>query len=170
MGVRPRLIVHTGAKAWDTIWKWTWFTKDQWQPGFRESKEGTRRALGSLLRKLDVKAFLGCSCGLGWKTIILAEMGYRVEGCDGSRVAVAHAAELAEEEGQTIRFFRSRWGRLGETSGRKYDCVYNDAFAWIASVSSLLETLPVYEKNGVRLTTLITRDMTRRGVSAIEST
>ncbi len=208
MGLKPKLIVHTGAKTWDTIWKWTWFTKDQWQPEFRKSKEGTRRALDSLLGKLGVKTILDCSCGLGLKTIILSEMGYRVEGCDGSRIAVAHAAELAEEEGQSIRFFHSRWERLGKTSGRRYDCVYNDAFAWVTSVRSLIdsakgisavlepggkfifqgadqwsgdqdkgplikrlfekespfETLPIYEKNGVRLTVLITREMTQYGV------
>ena len=208
MGSKPKLTVHTGAKAWDTIWKWTWFAKDQWQPKFREQKEGTRRVLDSLLHKLDVKTVLDCSCGLGWKTIILAEMGYRVDGCDASKIAVAHAVELAEEEGQNIHLFHSRWEKLGETSGRRYDCVFSDAFAWITSVRSLMasakgvsavlepggkfifsgadqwsgdqdkgplikrlferegpfETLPIYEKNGVRLTTLITREMTTYGV------
>lgn len=63
MGHKPKLVVYTGAKAWDTIWKWTWFTKDQWQPEFRKRKEGTRRALTGLLPKLDVKTVLDCSCG-----------------------------------------------------------------------------------------------------------
>jgi SAM-dependent methyltransferase len=137
MSPKPRLMVHTGAKAWDTIWKWTWFEKDAWQPEFRKWKEGTRRALRSLLPKLGVRSVLDCSCGLGWKTILLAEMGFDVEGSDANAFAVRHAAELAKEEGFDIRFFRSRWERLGQASGRKYDCVYNDAFAWITRRRSL---------------------------------
>lgn len=208
MTYTPRLTIHRGARAWDRIWKWTWFTRHQWQPTFREWKESTQRALASLLPKLGVKSVLDCSCGLGLKTILLAEMGYEVEGCDGSEVAVSHAQELARDEGLAIRFFQSRWDRLGETCGRKYDCVYNDAFAWITTrralnasaggVHSVLkrggkfifqgadqwtgdgpkepvikqqydkegpfETLPICERDGVRLTTLVAREMTGDGV------
>ena len=133
MGSTPKLTVRTGARAWDTIWKWRWFTKEQWQGQFRKHKEGTRRDLASLLPTLGVKSVLDCSCGLGLKTILLAEMGYDVEGSDGSGFAVKRASELARAEGHDIRFFRSRWEKLGETFRRKYDCVYNDAFAWITS-------------------------------------
>lgn len=133
----PKLSVYTGAKAWDLIWKWTWFTKDLWQRDFRKSKEGTQRALKSLLPKLHVESILDCSCGLGWKTIILAEMGYEVEGSDGCAFAVKRASELASEEGLRLRFFRSRWADLGMKARRKYDCVYNDAFAWITTRRSL---------------------------------
>ena len=208
MTYTPKLTIYKGAKAWDTIWKWTWFTKDQWQPTFRDWKEPTRRALASLLPKLGAKSVLDCSCGLGLKTIILAEMGYAVEGCDGSKVAVSHAQELARQEGQEIRIFQSPWDRLGETCGREYDCVYNDAFAWVTTrrvlnasargVHSVLkrggtfifqgadewtgdgpkgsiikqqyekegpfETLPICERDGVRLTTLVAREMTGDGV------
>jgi len=208
MGIKPKLSVRTGARAWNTIWKWTWFTKDQWQGEFRNWKKGTRRALGSLLPKLKAKSILDCSCGLGWKSVILAEMGYEVEGSDGSRVAVRNAADLATQEGHALRFFRSRWEDLAQAAGRKYDCVYNDAFAWITARRSLLasargiagvlkpggkfvfqgadqwtgdqdkaslikkeferegpfEALPTYEKDGVRLTVLITRELTPDGV------
>ena len=207
-GSKPKLTVYTGARAWDNIWKWTWFSKERWQPEFRKSKESTRLALSSLLARLGVNTILDCSCGLGWKTIILSEMGYSVEGSDGSKIAVAHARELAGEEGHSIRFFHSRWQKLSEVCQRKYDCVYNDAFAWIVSARSLLdsargistvlepggkfifqgadqwtgdqdkgplvkklfeeegpfETLPVYENNGVRLTTLIAREMRQHGM------
>ena len=208
MGTKPKLTVHTGAKAWDTIWKCTWFTRDHWQFGFRKSKQGTRRALHSLLPKLEVGSVLDCSCGLGWKTIILAEMGYDVEGSDASAFAVRRASKLAQDEGLDLRFFRSRWENLGRTCDRKYDCVYNDAFAWITTRKSLhssargvcsvlkrggafifqgadqwtgnqekgplikqeferegpFELLPTYEKDGVRLTVLITREVTPDGV------
>lgn len=205
---QPKLSVHTGARAWETIWKWRWFTKGQWQGEFRKQKEGTRRALRSLLARLKVRSVLDCSCGLGLKTILLAEMGYDVEGCDASAVAVRHAAELAAEEGLDIRFFRARWEALGQTCGRKYDCVYNDAFAWITTRRALVasargicsalqrggkfifqgahqwsgdgdreriirecfeaegpfEVLPTHESGGVKLTTLVSREMTPEGV------
>jgi SAM-dependent methyltransferase len=208
MASRPELSIRTGAEAWDTIWKWTWFTRDQWKPEFRRWKEGTRLALRSLLPKLKAKSILDCSCGLGWKSILLAEMGYEVEACDGSAFAVRCASALAEDEGLELRCFRSRWEDLGRTCGRKYDCVYNDAFAWITTRKSLaasaravcsvlkrggafifqgadqwsgdqdkepfirkhiekqraFEILPVHEKDGVRLTVLIAREMTPDGV------
>jgi SAM-dependent methyltransferase len=204
----PKLSIHTGPEAWDTIWRWTWFTRDQWQPRFRKWKEGTKRAMSSLLAKLNVKSVLDCSCGLGWKTIILAEMGYEAEGCDGSMVAVRCAMDLANQEGHNLRFFHSRWEELAQTAGRMYDCVYNDAFAWITERDSLFasakniasilkpggafvfqgadqwtgdqekgplikqefdregpfEVLPMYEKDGVKLIVLITREITADGV------
>jgi len=148
----PRLTVRTGARAWDMIWKWMWFTKDAWPSAFREPRDGTRRALSSLLPKLRVRSVLDCSCGLGWKTLLLAQMGYDAEGSDGSAFAVKHAAELAAEEGLDIRFFRSRWDSLGEEAGRRYDCVYCDSFAWITSRRSLLASArgvhPVLKRGG----------------------
>ena len=208
MGSRPQLTIRTGARAWDAIWKWRWFTKEQWQGEFRKHREGPRRALASLLGKLGVKSVLDCSCGFGLKTILLAEMGYDVEGSDGCAFAVRRASELAREEGLDIRFFRSRWEKLGETCGRKYDCVYNDAFAWITRRSALsasargicaalkrggkfifqgahqwsrdddreriieecferegqFEALPLHEKNGIRLATIVTREKRADGV------
>ena len=97
---------------------------------------------------------------------------------------------------------------MGRTCGRKYDCVYNDAFAWITTPKSLarsargicsslkrggkfifvgahqwsknedrkriieeqfeqegpFEVLPGHESSGVRLTILITREMTPDGI------
>lgn len=185
-----------------------WFAKDQWLTTFREHKEGSRRALSSLLPKLSVRSVLDCSCGLGWNTILLAEMGYAAEGCDRSRLAVKHASELAKAENIDIRYFRATWAALGNTSERRYDCIYNDAFTWITTKRSLLssakgircalksggkfvfmgphewpdkvnnkrlieeqfrqqgpfEVLPVHESNGVKLTTLIARQLTDEGI------
>ena len=137
MRQQARISVYSDEEAWNVIWKWTWFTKELWQHDFRKAKEGTRRALKSLLPGLHVESVLDCSCGLGWKTIILAEMGYEVEGCDGCAVAVKGASWLAAEEGLKLRFFRSRWEDLGKSCRRTYDCVYNDAFAWILTERSL---------------------------------
>ena len=137
MKQQMKVSTYAGEKAWDTIWKWMWFTKDLWQDDFRNIRKGTRGALKSLLPKLQVESILDCSCGLGWKTILLTEMGYEAEGCDACAIAVRGARQLAAEEGLNIRFFRSRWEELGRKSGRAYDCVYNDAFAWILNRRSL---------------------------------
>jgi len=140
MGNRPQLSIRTGAKAWDTIWKWTWFAKERWHPEFRKWREGTRRALQSLLQKLEAQSVLDCSCGLGWKSIILAELGYDTEGSDGSALAVRCASELAGDEGLNLRFFHSQWRDLRLSSDREYDCVYNDAFAWITTHEDLFSS------------------------------
>ncbi len=137
MGKWPEVTAYADESAWDIIRKWTWFTKELWQGRFRRDKEGTRRALESLLGKLGARSVLDCSCGLGFKTILLTEMGYEAEGSDGCAVAAEHAVELAAEEGHRIRFFQSRWDELGEKAGRTYDCVYNDSFAWITSREAL---------------------------------
>lgn len=208
MGDKPEIKVFTGIKAYDTIWKWMWFAKEQWQAQFRKQRDGTRRFLESLLPELGVESILDCSCALGTKTILLAEMGYEVEGSDWSRIAVRHAADLAKEEGLDIRFFHSRWEKLSETAGRQYDCVYNDGYHWITKRGDLItgargihavlkrggrfvfhgahqwsreedreatinkwfdlegpfETLPVCEKDGTRLTVIITREKRPDGV------
>ena len=208
MQYSPRLTTYRGAKAWDVIWKWNAFTKDAWRGEFRQWKEGTRRALGELLSELSAKSVLDCTCGPGWKTIILSELGYDAEGSDGSAVAVKLAQELAQDEGLDIRFFRSRWEKLVENCGRKYDCVFNDAYAWTTTRQSLnasacgiysvlkrggvfvfqgahqwsrdedrerliqrdfdfegqFEALPVHEKDGVKLVTMITREKRPDGV------
>ncbi len=208
MANTPKLTICTGAKAWDIIWKWTWFARSQWQTTFRQHKEGSRRALSSLLGKLNISNILDCSCGLGWKTVLLAEMGYTTEGCDRSRRAVKYASELARDEGLTIRYFRATWATLGNTCGRKYDCIYNDAFTWLTSKRSLVssakgirsalkdggkfvfmgphewpdnvnktrlieqqfrqegpfEALADCERDGVKLTTLIARELNDEGV------
>lgn len=104
-------ICSTEEESWDTTWKWGWFFRDTWKS--RESSVWTKqepgiRALNSLFTKLKVKSILHCSCGLGIQIIRLAELGYEVEGSDGSAVAIKYAPQLAKEEGLNIRFFHSR--------------------------------------------------------------
>lgn len=115
--------------SWDVIWKWEWFIKDIWESYHVEE---------IILPRLDVKNILDCSCGLGFKTILFAEMGYEVEGSDGSAVAVKYASQLAREKGLNIRFFHSRWEELGERCKRKFDCVFSDTFDWIRTRESLI--------------------------------
>jgi len=124
-------ICSTEEESWDTTWKWGWFFRDTWKS--RESSVWTEqepgiRALNLLFPKLKVKSILHCSCGLGIQIIRLAELGYEVEGSDGSVVAIKYAPHLAKEEGLNIRFFHSRWEELGSNCERQYDCVFSDYF------------------------------------------
>jgi len=120
----PKVRVYTGTKAWDVIWRWTWFAGDQ------SLDEEAARALHPVLRRLNVKTLLDCSCGLGETTLALAALGYRVDGSDASGTAIKCATQLATGTGLAARFFRSRWEKLGQTAGRKYDCVLNDSIDW----------------------------------------
>jgi SAM-dependent methyltransferase len=134
----PVSVCSSEESSWNTIWKWEWFSKGTMlRPSWREEEEDGVNALHSHLSRLDVKSILDCSCGLGFKTILLAELGYEVEGSDGSGNAVRYAAEVSKEEGVNIRFFQSRWEELGDKCKRKFDCVFSDAFDWIRTKESL---------------------------------
>lgn len=126
-------------ESWDTIWKWQWFMRDAWQHDFRKQEDMvvTRRIVQSLLPNRNVKSVLDCSCGLGRKTILLAEMGYDVEGSDSSAAAVRFARQFAKEQGVKIRFFQSCWEELGNKCNRKFDCVFSDAFDLIQTRKAL---------------------------------
>lgn len=124
--------------SWDTVWKWEWFSREYWKSIKREEAMNGILALHSHLSKLEVKSILDCSSGLGLKTMLLAQLGYDVEGSDASSVAVQHALQLAKEQGFDIRYFQSYWSDLGDKCKRKFDCVFSDAFDWIRTRESLL--------------------------------
>jgi SAM-dependent methyltransferase len=129
-------------ESWDTFWKWKWFKKDVWKSNFRNEDDiiENRQVFATLLSELKVGSVLDCACGIGRKTIVLAEMGYKTEGCDGSAIAVECARQLSQEEGLKINFFQSRWNELGKRCSHKYDCAFNDAFNWITSREAMLES------------------------------
>lgn len=91
----------------------------------------------ALLSKFEIKSILDCSCGLGYKTILLAKAGYEVEGSDASSIAVTYAPQLAKDEGVKIRFFLSRYEELKRKCKRKYDCVWSDNFDEISTYKYL---------------------------------
>ena len=121
-------ICKTEKESWETIWKWAWFTREMWAREYWKANREALKPMISLLHQLNVKTILDCSCGLGFKTIIIAKKGYEVEGSDESAVALKCAPLLAKEQGLNIRFFRSRMRDLKKNSGRRYDCVVSDYF------------------------------------------
>jgi len=127
----PQIRVYTGLKAWDVIWKWSWFARDP------SLDEDAGHALHPVLSRLNVKTLLDCSCGLGETALTLAARGYRVDGSDASGTAIKCATQLAANTGRAVRFFRSRWEKLGQTAGRKYDCVLNDSIEWCPTRAAL---------------------------------
>lgn len=86
------------------------------------------RPVFPLLRQFRTHSILDCSCGLGFKTVLFAQMGYEVEGSDASVTAIKYAPQLAKDEGVKIRFFRSRYEDLAKKCEREYDCLYSDNF------------------------------------------
>jgi 2-polyprenyl-3-methyl-5-hydroxy-6-metoxy-1,4-benzoquinol methylase len=100
-------ICSTESESWDTIWKWTWFRREAWWAPYRQELEPFMRDLFALLRRHGVRSVLDASCGLGAKTILLAEQRFEVEGADLSSVAAEYAPRLAAEKGMTIRFFNA---------------------------------------------------------------
>lgn len=131
-------VSHSGEQSWDILWKWLWFIKDIWISNYWREVKSQIDSLLSLLDRLNVKSVLDCSCGLGFKTILLAKSGYVVEGSDGSVVAIRYAPQLAREKGINIRFFHSRWEELGEKCEYTYDCVFSDYFDEIETYRDMI--------------------------------
>jgi 2-polyprenyl-3-methyl-5-hydroxy-6-metoxy-1,4-benzoquinol methylase len=116
-------ICSTEQESWEASWKWKWFTREQWMPECWVENQARLKPLLPLLRQWQVGSMLDCSCGLGMKTILFAKAGFKVEGSDASPEAIRHAPELAEEEGQDIKFFLSRYEELGDKCREKFDCM-----------------------------------------------
>jgi hypothetical protein len=126
---------------WDLIYKWEWFRRTQWQSTFRAAKTapngGSCRAFADVARLVKAQVLLDSSCGLGLKTICLAEMGLNIVGCDGSPYAVEQARELAREEKSAVTYFPSRWKELPQNAPHRFDGIFNDALSWIPTWDEL---------------------------------
>jgi SAM-dependent methyltransferase len=130
-------------EQWETVHRWHWFHRSQWQAEFREGKVRITRAVAALLaeRGLDQGPVLDCACGLGMQAITFKEAGLRVEGADRSAFAVEHARELARAEGHGIPFFLSLWHELPERTPQRYDALFCDALPWLPSRRELARAL-----------------------------
>ncbi len=119
---------------WDMIHHWEWFRRAAWQPTFRADQLGTGggsvRAFVELAKTIDADVALDCSCGLGRKTICMAESDLNVLGSDRSPVAVHHARELARQEDCPVSYFESSWAELPRHVPHDVDAIFCDALSW----------------------------------------
>jgi len=130
-------VCQSDEESWDTLWKWSWFTREIWMMEYWKKTEEALRPVFPILSSRGIKSVLDCSCGLGFKTIMFAKMGYEVEGSDASAVAIKHALQLAKEQGFKIRFFQSKFDDLSKNCKRRYDCAFSDYFDELATYEML---------------------------------
>jgi SAM-dependent methyltransferase len=127
-------------ELWDTVHRWDWFRRSQWLGDFRDGKLLLAASITGVLKDLGLAEglVLDCSCGLGFQAIVLREAGLRVHGADRAEFAVDRARELAQEVGQDIDFFVSRWDELPSKTLLRFDAVFCDALSWLHSRDELL--------------------------------
>ncbi len=110
---------------WDLVHRWEWFRRESWRQGFRTKIHGQgggpARAFATMAHDRDAKVLLDASCGLGRRTVYLAEKGVTILGSDISGVAVNHARELARDENAPVTFFRSAWNELPKNMPHHFD-------------------------------------------------
>ena len=86
----------------------------------------------------EFRSLLDSSCGIGQKSVVLAEMGYEVEASAASEEAVRITAEHARLAGLSFPVIRSRWEELGSAGVGSFDAVYNDALDLVETKEALL--------------------------------
>ncbi len=84
---------------------------------FRHYLENILNSLAKGARVLD------CSCGTGNHAIWLARQDFEVHASDISEGMISTSQAKAEEEGLSIKFFRSSWEELPEMTDNQYDLV-----------------------------------------------
>lgn len=128
---------------WEVVHRWEWFRRSQWVGSFRDGKARLASAIREVLcdRGMSGGLLLDCSCGLGFQSIVLAELGVRVQGADRSPFAVERARELAVENGLQIEYFASRWDELPQRTATRFDAAFVDALSWLHSRDEMLAAL-----------------------------
>jgi SAM-dependent methyltransferase len=128
---------------WETLHRWEWFRRRQWQASFRERRRTISTAVAAILHERGHADGLGldCSCGLGLHTIAFMEAGLRVQGADRSAFAVSRAQELARNEGHHIPFFVASWHDLPTCTPQRFDAIFCDALSWLRTRHAFQEAL-----------------------------
>ena len=130
---------------WDTYWRWEVFRRRLDPIDFRRWKADSSRALRALPQGGDrdgrAPRLLDASCGMGLHAVIQHELGFDVEACDASEVALAAARELFAEAQAPIPAFAAQWQELGRLRPARYDLVFNDEVHQVRPRSTLLEVL-----------------------------
>lgn len=130
---------------WDRLHRWEWFRREAWRSTFRErlvrGGGGICRAFAELTATIDGQVALDAACGLGRKTVVLADKGVNVLGADRSGYAVARARELARLEGVSATFFESSWAGLPEAAPHRFDALLVDALGLTPTWEELRDSL-----------------------------
>jgi SAM-dependent methyltransferase len=123
----------------DTYWRWEWFKgRDCTVAAVRQGSAALSCEYYRLLMsRFGCRSVLDCSCGPGRKAVLLAEGGMEVCGSDISGVAVERSRDLAREFGVGVQFVRSAWQDLSRNLPRTFDCIVNDAVAWVETRDDL---------------------------------
>ena len=113
----------------DTYYRWEWFRRSQWWPGYRDSWQARRwRVTLGVLGDLAGKDVLDATCGLGRRTVLMSDLGIKVVGSDANSYAVKRARDLAASENRDIDFFVCSWRDLPERVPHLFDAIFVDAF------------------------------------------
>lgn len=123
--------------AWERFWPWEAFRRACDPVDFRRWKRDSQRELWERFGARD-PLVLDATLGLGDHSINLFELGFRVESCDDSPVALALARESLDREGARVHTFRARWEELAERTPGRYDLVFHDALHWVYEREELL--------------------------------
>ncbi|MCP4645567.1 MAG: class I SAM-dependent methyltransferase, partial [bacterium] len=129
---------------YDVFYRWQWFSRDRWRGGFREGKRHSSLGFADLLKERGMaeEPVLDCSCGLGLKTLVMKELGLRVEGSDACAEGIEYARRFAAEEGHPdLAYFPSTWAELPEATEQRYAAVFCDALSWIHEDADMAASL-----------------------------
>lgn len=130
--------------------RWEWFRRAAWEREIqkRNRMEGTLRAFVALLGEMQANVALETDCFLGWRTLMLQEMGASILGCDASGFAVECARMLARGRGADTSFFEAAMPRLSEMIPHPFDAILARELArepsWevlLASMRGVFESL-----------------------------
>ena len=91
----------------------------------------------------SVKSVLDCHCGTGFHSVMLAEMGYSVEGVDCSKAMLKIAGQNLEARGLKVGLHCCDVKEMLPALGRKFDCVISmgNSITHEQSDESLLKVL-----------------------------
>lgn len=130
---------------WDTFWRWEILHRRDEPLDFLTWKSDSSRELRALPQGQDRDGLppliLDASCGMGYHAMVQHHLGFRVEACDQSEVALAAARELMSAEGMEMPTFRASWEGLGESHPERYDLIFNDELHQIRPREELLAVL-----------------------------
>lgn len=74
------LVCSDEEESWNTYWREYWFTRSLWESQYWKEEKNALKPLFSLLSRFKARSMLDSSCGLGFKTVLIAKEGCEVEG------------------------------------------------------------------------------------------